>query len=125
MLPVAVLVFPTDFLVPVYLSLAQSFPECVSFVAEALDLQFWMLCGDKLLGLGTAEVCSGCVDRTTSALTSQAAFPSHSCSPGLVCPSVQTCLRHNSGRENRAGVQQGSCPWPVLSDAAQTWQNHE
>lgn len=41
MLPVAVLAFPTDFLVPVYLSLAQSFPARVSLVilalTEALD----------------------------------------------------------------------------------------
>lgn len=37
MLPGAVLAFPTDFLLPVYLSLAQSFPACVSLVAEVLD----------------------------------------------------------------------------------------
>lgn len=37
MLPVAVLAFPMDFLVPVYLSLAQSFPARVSLMTEALD----------------------------------------------------------------------------------------
>lgn len=95
MLPVAVLAFPTDFVVPVYLTLAQSFPAGVSFVTEALDLAV-SGCSVETSCWALAQQRFALAVWTEPLQPSQAAFPSHSCSPGPVCPSVQTCLRHTS-----------------------------